>query len=67
MLTMSKFVLPYEPQFTAHREAEKRHQDVKDWLRGRDDKEPAPSIVPEHSAGRSVLDQSKRSNTSEHR
>jgi hypothetical protein len=27
------FVLPYEPESTAHRQAEKRHEETKEWLR----------------------------------
>jgi hypothetical protein len=42
--------LPYEPNYTGHREAEKRRKEVRKWL-GRRELEIgiAPSIVPEHS------------------
>jgi hypothetical protein len=33
MLTMSKIVLPYEPDYVGHREAEKRRRETKEWLR----------------------------------
>jgi hypothetical protein len=49
MLEMSKIVLPYEPDYVGHREAEKRRQETKEWLRQRE-RELAgrsPSIVPE--------------------
>ena len=32
MLVMSKIVLPYEPDYVGHREAEKRRQETKEWL-----------------------------------
>jgi hypothetical protein len=44
--TMTKFVLPYESQYTGHREAEKRHKETQDWLRRREPKVVSPSIVP---------------------
>jgi hypothetical protein len=45
---MSKFMLPYEPQYAGHREAEKQHQETKEWLLRREREVAAPSIVPEH-------------------
>ena len=33
---MSKIVLPYEPDYVGHREAEKRRQETKEWLRRRE-------------------------------
>ena len=36
MLAMSKIVLPYEPDYVGHREAEKRRQETKEWLRRRE-------------------------------
>lgn len=54
MLAMSKIVLPYEPQYVGHREAEERRRETKDWLRHREHElgERSPSIVPEHAAER---------------
>jgi hypothetical protein len=51
MLTMSKIVLPYEPDYVGHREAEKRRQETKEWLRERERElaERSPSIVPERT------------------
>jgi hypothetical protein len=53
MLTMSKtkIVLPYEPDYVGHREAEKRRRETKEWLRQRerDLAERSPSIVPERT------------------
>jgi hypothetical protein len=51
MLTMSKIVLPYEPDYFSHREAEKRRQETKEWLRQRERElaERSPSIVPERT------------------
>jgi hypothetical protein len=44
---MSNFVLPYEPEYTAHREAEKRRHEIKDWLRQGKAEVSSPSVVPE--------------------
>lgn len=51
MLAMSKIVLPYEPDYVGHREAEKRRQETKEWLRRREREfaERSPSIVPERT------------------
>jgi hypothetical protein len=51
MLTMSKIVLPYEPDYVGHREAEKRRQETKEWLRERERElaERSPSIVPKRT------------------
>jgi hypothetical protein len=48
---MSKIVLPYEPDYVGHREAAKRRQETKEWLRQRERElaERAPSIVPERT------------------
>jgi hypothetical protein len=46
MSTTSKFVLPYEPHYTGHREGEKQSKKMQDWRR-RAAQETAPSIVPE--------------------
>lgn len=50
MRAMSKIVLPYEPQCTAHREREKRRQQTKEWLRRRELEvtEDSPPLVSEH-------------------
>ncbi len=51
MLAMSKIVLPYEPDYVGHHEAEKRRRETKEWLRQRerDLAERSPSIVPERT------------------
>jgi hypothetical protein len=41
---MPKFILPYEPQATAHREAEQRRRQVKAWLK-HIERDRAPSIT----------------------
>ena len=48
---LSKIVLPYEPDYVGHREAEKRRQETKEWLRQRERElaERSPSIVPERT------------------
>lgn len=57
MATMSGVLLPYDPQYIGHREAEKRRQETSEWLRQQELKllkpsqgEELPSIVPgDHS------------------
>ena len=51
MVAMSGIVLPYEPQYVGHRNAEERRKAVSEWLRQRErelDEHHAPSVVPEH-------------------
>jgi hypothetical protein len=47
MLKTSKFVLPYEPGYTGHWEAEKRRKETCEWLRRREREVAAPALVPE--------------------
>jgi hypothetical protein len=54
MLKTSTRLLPYEPGYTGHWEAEKRRRKTREWLRQRESdlaakrlREAAPSIVPE--------------------
>jgi hypothetical protein len=47
MFQTSKFILPYEPGYTGHWEAEKRRKETLAWLRQREREIAAPSIVPE--------------------
>lgn len=47
MRQTSRLVLPCDPQYTAHREAEKRRQETREWLLQRERASVAPSIVPE--------------------
>jgi hypothetical protein len=51
MVAMSGIVLPYEPQYVGHRNAEERRKAVSEWLRQRVrelDEHRSPSVVPEH-------------------
>jgi len=51
---MSKIVLPYEPQYTGHRELEKRCEATKEWLQRREfelDEESPPLL----GASQSIL------------
>jgi hypothetical protein len=41
----SRLVLNCDPEYTAHREAAKRREDTRDWLRVRERTLAAPSIV----------------------
>jgi hypothetical protein len=59
MTTMSGVLLPYDPQFVGHRQAEKRRQETGEWLRQQElklqepkQRQQSPSIVPEHTASR---------------
>ena len=47
MRQASRLVLPCDPQYTAHRKAEKRRQQTREWLLQRERASVAPSIVPE--------------------
>jgi hypothetical protein len=54
MAMMSGVLLPYDPQYVGHRQAEKRRQEIGEWLRREELKLPepeqrqqSPSIVPE--------------------
>ena len=50
MVVASKIVLPYEPQYVGHRDAEERRKAVSEWLRERErevDEHPSPSVVPD--------------------
>jgi hypothetical protein len=52
MRQTSRLVLPCDPQYTAHREAEERRQQTREWLRQRERTSVAPSIVPEAPEGK---------------
>jgi hypothetical protein len=47
-IATSKIVLPYEPDYVGHREADERRKETKEWLRLRERElaERSPSIVP---------------------
>jgi hypothetical protein len=47
MRDTSHLVLPCDPGYTGHRDAEKRRNATRDWLRQREREIAAPSIVPE--------------------
>jgi len=52
MLKSSRLVLNCDPEYTAHREAAKRREDTRDWLRVRERTLAAPSIARKHQNGR---------------
>jgi hypothetical protein len=62
MRQTSRLVLPCDPQYTAHREAEKRRQETREWLLQRERASVAPSIVPEAPEGKLRV-QRKRSHS----
>ena len=47
MRRKSSLVLPCDPEYTAHREAQKRRQETREWLLQRERAKLAPSIVPD--------------------
>jgi hypothetical protein len=50
MVVASKIVLPIEPAYIGHRDAEERRKQVSEWLRRRErelDEHPSPSVVPD--------------------
>ena len=47
MRRKSSLVLPCDPEYTAHREAQTRPQETRQWLLQRERANLAPSIVPE--------------------
>jgi hypothetical protein len=47
MRQKSRLVLPCDPEYTAHREAEKRRQETREWLLQRERASTAPPIVPD--------------------
>ena len=59
MVVASKIVLPIEPAYVGHRDAEERRKLVSEWLRRRErelDEHPSPSVVPDPtSADRSEI------------
>ena len=52
MRQKSRLVLPCDPGYRAHREAEKRRQQTREWLRQRERANIAPSIVPDAPEGK---------------
>jgi hypothetical protein len=53
MRQASRLILPCDPGYTAHRDADKRRQRTREWLRHRErDSVVAPSIVPKAPGGK---------------
>jgi hypothetical protein len=56
MLQTSKIVMPYDPAYTGHRDAERRRKETRAWLEKRERElgffKDAPSVVPESKPGR---------------
>jgi hypothetical protein len=44
---MQNFILPYEPQYVGHREAEQKRQETQTWLRNRELLRWSLSVVPD--------------------
>jgi hypothetical protein len=55
MVVASKIVLPIEPAYVGHRDAEEHRKQVVKWLHRRErelDEHPSPSVVPEPASNR---------------
>jgi hypothetical protein len=66
MRQKSRLVLPCDPGYTAHREAEKRHQQTRKWLRQRERANIAPSIVPDAPEGKLRVERNRSYSHSRH-
>jgi hypothetical protein len=55
MLKTSKIILPYEPGYTGHWEAEKRRKETREWMRQREREIASPSIVPTTPEGNAAV------------
>lgn len=49
MRRTSDLVLPLDAGYTAHREAEERRKQTREWLRRRERQSRTPSVVPDGS------------------
>jgi hypothetical protein len=52
MVVAPKIVLPIEPAYVGHRDAEERRKQVSEWLRVRErelDEHSSPSVVPDQA------------------
>jgi hypothetical protein len=67
MRQKSPFLLPCDPEYTAHREAQKRRQEIREWLLQRERASVAPSIVPDASAGKPKVERRRRSSITRRR
>ena len=60
MRQKSQLVLPCDPEYTAHREAQKRRQETRQWLLQRERSSIAPSIVPDAPEGEPKVERRRR-------
>jgi hypothetical protein len=60
MRQKSPFLLPCDPEYTAHREAENRRQQTRQWLLQREQASVAPSIVPDALEGEPKVERRRR-------
>jgi hypothetical protein len=60
MREKSRLVLPCDPEYTAHRDAQKRRQETREWLLQRERAHIAPSIVPDSPKGEPHVDRRRR-------
>ena len=66
MRQKSQLVLPCDPEYTAHREAQKRRQETREWLLQRERAKLAPSIVPDAPEGEPKVERGRRYSHSRH-
>jgi len=51
----NSFILPYEPEYSEHWEANRRRKEVREWLRLRESElvqEASPPLAPDHVSER---------------
>jgi hypothetical protein len=51
MRQKSRLVLPSDPEYTTHRDAQKRRQETREWLLQRERASIAPPIMPDAPEG----------------
>ena len=66
MRQKSQLVLPCDPDYKAHREAQKRRQETREWLLQRERAKLAPSIVPDVAEGQPKVERRRRYSRSRH-
>ena len=63
MRQKSRLVLPCDPEYTAHRDAQKRRRETREWLLQRERARIAPPIVPDAPEGEPHVERRRRSLT----
>jgi hypothetical protein len=66
MLGKCRLVLPCDPEYTGHRDAEKRRRETREWLLQRERASIAPSIVPDEPERESYREHKRSYSHSHH-